>query len=162
MTLFSDDPPKETLPWEGAFGIRFGQLMNVADGQYAEDWSQLTYSMRPPLSNREFSTYQLSATPKTGRIFQISASQKFQSRFSGRSVYIEVAQVLTSKYGQPSTRPERNYDAYGWAKGKVTIDLSWQDSAQTMVIDYIDKNLTEEAHAEKAELVKTNLDRTGL
>ena len=156
----SSAEPVPVAPGQGAFGIRFGEVIPSRDLVFSSSNDYAFNNSMPPLPNALFSRYSVRCTPKTGKVFQIEASEDILDDIKASETRRALAEKLTGIYGKPL--PFRTNDfAMKWRTNDVTITLSRMRSP-FVNLEYRSDSVSRLAEAEHLELAKPHADSTGL
>lgn len=103
----------------GAFGVKLGQILSsqmIETPELAFTYeSDDTYSFYPDKKFRSFSNYTIRITPKTRKIYSISARRGMYDYSTCEKEQTLIMALLTKKYGETKKYREKDLFSLIWA-----------------------------------------------
>lgn len=141
---------------DGAFGIRFNEKMEKANK------SLDNYEVKPKTKFELFQEYYVALTPKSKKVYSITASGDVQTTCREDMNLVKTA--LEDKYTDFDkinvfTQKNANnpYSSVTFKKDKTNIILSCDEKKNTIAITYINFDTEKEAEDEKVEIMDKNI-----
>ena len=149
----------------GAFGLKLGQILSsqmIKTSELAFTYkSDNMYSFSPDKKFRSFSTYMIAITPKTRRIYAISAIGGMDDDSTCEKEQALIMAIIKKKYGGEIEKDELS-GLQGIVQGNRAIGIECRRLYNVTVIIYADRKLAELAENERIELEISNVDSSGL
>ena len=149
----------------GAFGVKLGQVLSSQMIKTSAFLGDNKYSFDPEKKFRSFSTYLIEITPKTRKIYSISAMGDMDDDPTCEEEQALIMAIIKKKYGgrivESSLFFERQIISQGNRSVATTCSGGLFDD-ETLSIKYSDSKLEELAENERIELESSNVDSSGL
>ena len=158
----------------GAFGVKLGQILSSQMIKTSElaftDEGDDTYSFSPDKKFRSFSTYMIKITPKTRKIYSISAEGKIYSDPTCEEEQALIMAIIKKKYEEVNELSSLLSGLLSWAELQIITQgnrrsvgtICRELSSDTLTIMYSDSKLAELAENERIELESSKVDSSGL
>ena len=153
-----DSQPVDRISPNQTALLKLGQKLDYQFIQGKRSKIKYTYIFYPNKRFRSFSNYIFSITPKTRKIYSISAEGKIRSDSACEKERALIMALLTKKYGEKNPYgPFISQGSNRWVATKCSglFDV-------TLSIKYWDSKLKELAENERIELESSNVDSSGL
>ena len=150
----------------GAFGIKLGQRLDTLKVLEAIDNKH--YVIDPPIKVSILSTYGVTVTPISKKVYQIMGMSDFMSESACEEWLHTLKNKLEDKYGikfQKQLAMEPVYMALTGARGidiRCTGSFTVDGMRYRLMLQYIDTTLAKEAKKESIELKSKEIDESGL
>lgn len=147
---------------EGAFGLEFGQVLDIAGRPEAEvDDGGLRFPHHPENPYDPLSEYTVTVTPESRRVYMIRAVGHFSSLRRCREELITLAGILEKKYVKTSGKISERFGdmpeiRFGETSRKIYGHCEGGILNKRLVLTYIDESL---AAAARREARRENTDR---
>lgn len=139
---------------EGAFGLRFGQVLAIAEGAAAEvaDDGGLRLPHNPEHPYGPLTEYTVTVTPKDHRVFRIRAVGHFSSMRACRRELRKLEEVLKDKYVKTSGKISERFGdlpevRFGESSRKIYAHCEGGILDKRLVLTYVDEALAGEVRA---------------
>lgn len=154
---------------EGAFGLEFGQVLDIAGRPDAEvDDGGLRFPHHPEHPYDPLSDYTVTITPESRRVYMIRAVGHFSSLRRCREELITLEEVLEKKYVKTSGKISEHFGdmpeiRFGVSPRKIYGHCEGGILNKRLVLTYIDEALAEAARREaRRESTDGDPDTSGL
>lgn len=151
-------PAAETAagePVEGAFGLEFGQVLDITGRPAPEvdDDGGLRFALRPEHPYGPLSEYTVTVTPESHKVYMIQGIGHFSSMRRCREELITLEGVLEKKYVKTSGEVSERFGdipeiRFGKTSGKIYGFCGGGILNKRLVLSYIDQSLVDEARRE--------------
>ena len=156
----------------GAFGLKLGQILSsqmIETSELAFTYKgDDTYSFSPEKEFRSFSTYMVKITPKTRKIYSISAEGNIRSASACGKEQALIMAIIKKKYGEVNELSSLLSSLISWAEIKIITQGNRRSVgtrcsiSDTLEIVYSDLKLADLAENERIELESSKVDSSGL
>lgn len=140
---------------EGAFGLEFGQVLDVTGRPAPEvdDDGGLRFVHRPEHPYGPLSEYTVTVTPESHKVYMIQAVGHFSSMRRCREELITLEGVLEKRYVKTSDEVSERFGdipeiRFGETSRKIYGFCGGGILDKRLVLSYVDKSLAEEARRE--------------
>ena len=149
----------------GAFGLKLGQILSsqmIKTSELAFTYqSDDTYLFSPEKKFRSFSTYMISITPKTRKIYGIFAGGDMDDDSTCEKEQALIMAILKQKYGEIVKHALSSRQGIEQGNRIVLIKCSGLFDV-TLSIVYLDSKLADLAENERIALESSKVDSSGL
>jgi|GEM_PF-3291272 len=146
----------------GAFGMEFGTRIDIKnykqlglDTPYGLEYAFIPDNPFAPLNN-----YSVFVTPKTHRVYQVSAGARFTSDKACSNVLIDLEQVLEKKYDKTSKAISKDFGSmprisFGKSSRTIEGNCSGFLFSKHLNLIYVDKQLRDQAGQEYQQTLES-------